>query len=74
MKTKLSIFSFSAAIIGALIPTIPAQAVSMFDDEGIFFEEETEMQFDFLQSNGWWRSDFGVKNLDTGIELSLIHI
>ena len=72
MKTKLSIFSFSAAIIGALIPTIPAQAVSMFDDEGIFFEEETEMQFDFLQSNGWWRSDFGVKNLDTGIENILL--
>jgi hypothetical protein len=72
MKTKLSIFSFSAAIIGTLIPTIPAQAVSMFDNEGIFFEEETEVQFDFLQSNGWWRSDFGVKNLDTGIENILL--
>ena len=72
MKTKLSIFSFSAAIIGALIPTVPAQAVSMFDNTGIFFEEDTEVQFDFLQSNGWWRSDFGVKNLDTGIENILL--
>lgn len=72
MKTKLSIFSFSAAIIGALIPTVPAQAVSMFDNKGIFFEEDTEVQFDFLQSNGWWRSDFGVKNLDTGIENILL--
>jgi hypothetical protein len=68
MKTKLSIFSFSAAIIGALIPTVPAQAVSMFDNKGIFFEKDTKVQFDFLQSNGWWRSDFGVKNLDTGIK------
>ena len=72
MKTKLSIFSFSAAIIGALIPTVPAQAVSMFDNTGIFFEEDTEVQFDFLQSNGWWRSDFGVKNLDKGIENILL--
>lgn len=72
MKTKLSIFSFSAAIIGALIPTVPAQAVSMFDNKGIFFEEDTEVQFDFLQSNGWWRSVFGVKNLDTGIENILL--
>ena len=72
MKTKLSIFSFSAAIIGALIPTYGAQAVSMFDNKGIFFEEDTEVQFDFLQSNGWWRSDFGVKNLDTGIENILL--
>ncbi|MCL2931049.1 MAG: hypothetical protein MGG11_01735 [Trichodesmium sp. MAG_R03] len=63
MKTKLSIFS--VAIIGGLIATIPAQAASMFDDQGIYFEKETTVQFDFLQSNGWWQANFGVKNLDT---------
>ena len=64
MKTKLSIFSVT--IIGGLIATIPAQAASMFDDEGIYFKEETTVEFEFLQSNGWWRADFGVMNINTG--------
>lgn len=70
MKTKLSIFSVT--IIGGLIATIPAQAASMFDDEGILFEEDTEVQFNFLQSNGWWRADFGVMNIDTGVKNILL--
>ena len=70
MKTKLSIFSVT--IIGGLIATIPAQAASMFNNEGIFFEEETTVEFEFLQSNGWWRADFGVINRDTEVKNILL--
>ncbi len=70
MKTKLSIFL--TAIVGGLISTMPAQAASMFGNDGIMFEKDTTVQFDFLQSNGWWRADFGVLNIDTGVETILL--
>ena len=63
MKTQLSIFS--TVIASGFISAIPAQA-ALFSNEGIWFEEETTVEFEFLQSNSWWQADFGVKNLDTG--------
>ncbi|MGB3509879.1 MAG: PEP-CTERM sorting domain-containing protein [Microcoleaceae cyanobacterium] len=69
MKTQLSILL--TALVGGLISTMPAQAAS-FGNDGIIFDADTEVEFDFLQSHGWWRGDFGVKNLDTGIETILL--
>ncbi|MGD1704001.1 PEP-CTERM sorting domain-containing protein [Dapis sp. BLCC M229] len=63
MKTKLSIFF--TAIVGGLISTMPAQAAS-FGNNGIMFDEDTEVKFDFLQSNGYWQAEFGVLNVGTG--------
>ncbi len=71
MKTKFSIFL--TAIASGLISAMPAQAASMFGTEGIiFFEEDTEVEFEFKQSNGWWRADFGVMKLDTGEKTILL--
>ncbi len=69
MKTKLSIFL--TALVGGLISTMPAQAFS-FGNEGIMFDEDTKVNFEFLQSNGWWQAEFGVLNLGTGEENILL--
>lgn len=69
MKTQLSILL--TALVGGLISTMPAQAAS-FGNDGIMLDADTEVEFEFLQSNGWWRGDFGVVNLNTGIETILL--
>jgi len=69
MKTKLSILL--TAIVGGLISTMPAQAASLFSNEGIMFEQDTEVTFDFLQSNGYWKGSFGVVNLGNKAETIL---
>ncbi|NES06807.1 MAG: PEP-CTERM sorting domain-containing protein [Okeania sp. SIO2F4] len=68
MKTKLSIFL--TALAGGLISTMPAEAAS-FGNEGIIFDENTEVTFEFLQSHGWWQGSFGVVKLNTGEETIL---
>jgi hypothetical protein len=69
MKTKLSIFL--TALAASTISAMPAQAAS-FGNEGIIFDEDTTVTFDFLQSNGYWQAEFGVKNLGTGEENILL--
>jgi hypothetical protein len=70
MKTKLHIFL--TAIAGGLISAMPARAASMFGNQGLLFEEETKVEFEFLQSNGAWKGSFGVMNLGTGVENILL--
>ncbi|MDJ0553673.1 MAG: PEP-CTERM sorting domain-containing protein [Microcoleaceae cyanobacterium MO_207.B10] len=69
MKTQLSILL--TALVGGVMSGMPAQAAS-FGNDGIMFNTDTEVEFNFLQSHGWWRGDFGVKNLDTGVETILL--
>ncbi|MGD1807341.1 PEP-CTERM sorting domain-containing protein [Dapis sp. BLCC M126] len=68
MKSKLSIFL--TAIAGGLISAMPAQAAS-FNNSGIFFEEETEVDFQFLGAYNYWQSKLGILNVDTGVKTIL---
>ncbi len=68
MKTKLSIFL--TALVGGLISAMPAQAAS-FNNSGIYFSEDTEVDFKFLGSYNYWQSDLGVVNWATGEETIL---
>lgn len=43
-----------------------ARAQEIFDNNGIRFEVDTIVEFEFLESNGAYQSSFGVINLETG--------
>ena len=70
MKTKLSIFAFP--ITAALISNMPAQAISLFSEQGISFDENTKVELEFMRSNGYWRTEFGVLNLTTNVKTMLL--
>lgn len=55
----------------SLVSALPADAFT-FGNSGILFETDTTVNFEFLQSHGWWFGDFGVKDLSTGLETLLI--
>ncbi len=50
----------------------PAQAADQFDLNGIQFDVDTIIEFEFVQSHGAYQSTFGVINLDTGEKTPLI--
>jgi hypothetical protein len=50
----------------------PAQAVDQFDSNGIQFDVDTIVEFEFVQSHGAYQSTFGVVNLDTNEKTPLI--
>src|SRR4028119_2162579 len=50
----------------------PAQAADQFDLNGIQFDVDTIIEFEFVQSHGPYQSAFGVINLDTGEKTPLI--
>jgi len=58
----------SGAIAVGLLGTTPApsHAVERFGTDGIWFEVDTVMEFEFVESNGSYQSTFGILNLDTG--------
>ena len=68
----------SPALISAIalglfsIITTPLQALETFGNEGIQFELDTIIEFEFVESNGAFQSTFGVINLDTGEKTPLI--
>lgn len=43
----------------SLVSTLPANAFT-FGNSGILFDTDTTVDFEFLQSNGWWLGQFGV--------------
>jgi hypothetical protein len=49
----------------------PADAFT-FGNSGILFDTDTTIDFNFVQSHGWWFGDFGVQDLSTGLETLLI--
>jgi hypothetical protein len=64
MKTQAKFFTAAAATaIAGLVSAAPAQAIS-FGNSGILFEEDTTLEFNFLESHGWFQSDFGVIDSD----------
>ncbi|MDE5080550.1 MAG: hypothetical protein O4808_11065 [Trichodesmium sp. St17_bin3_1_1] len=46
MKTKLSVFA--STIVVALISDMPAQAITLFNEQGISFDENTKVQLEFM--------------------------
>ncbi|WP_150109071.1 hypothetical protein [Stanieria cyanosphaera] len=44
----------------------------MFDNQGIKFDEDTIIDFQFIKSHGAYQSTFGVINLDTGEKTPLL--
>ena len=60
MKSQTKFFTTAAATaIAGLVSAAPAQAFS-FNNSGISFNEDTTVNFDFLESHGWFKSNFGV--------------
>ncbi|MCP2731480.1 PEP-CTERM sorting domain-containing protein [Limnofasciculus baicalensis] len=60
--TVLGLIAGSAMALGAM----PAQALEgLFGNDGIFFEEDTLVDFWFLESNGKFKSTLSVYNADT---------
>lgn len=50
----------------------PAQATDEFDNNGIRFDVDTIVEFEFVESHGAYQSTFGVINLDTGEKTPLL--
>lgn len=60
MNTKLiATLSATAAVAGALLSSAPAQAYS-FSTGGISFDQDTQVNFKFIQSNGANKSSLGI--------------
>ena len=62
------------AVVGGLASAFssPAQAADLFGNQGIQFEVDTIVEFEFVESNGAYQSVFGVINLDTGEKTPLV--
>lgn len=60
-----------ATLLGGLF-TAPASAQEQFDGNGIQFEVDTVVEFEFLESHGAYQSTFGIVNLQTGEKTPLI--
>ncbi|MGJ3254327.1 MAG: hypothetical protein ACFE0J_24810 [Elainellaceae cyanobacterium] len=50
----------------------PAQAQEQFGNQGIIFDVDTVVEFEFVQSDGVYQSTFGVVNLTTGEQIPLM--
>jgi hypothetical protein len=72
--TKRKIKAIAALIFAASLFSIvrPAMASEQFDNQGIQFNEDTVIDFEFLESHGAYTSNFGVMDLDTGEKIPLI--
>jgi len=75
MKVKSNTLSIILSLlaggwIGTLSPALQAQEI--FGNSGIQFEQDTIIEFEFLESHGGYQSTFGVINLVTGEKTPLI--
>lgn len=61
-----------AGVAMAAVGPVVAQQQEQFDEQGILFEVDTIVEFRFVQSNGAYRSTFGVINLETNEKFPLI--
>jgi hypothetical protein len=71
-KQKMKLIKGKIKAIAALIFTAgllgvvhPAMAIEQFDNQGIQFDEDTVIDFEFLESHGAYKSSFGVIDLDS---------
>lgn len=55
----------------SLVSALPADAFT-FGNSGILFDTDTTVNFEFLQSNGWWLGQFGVMETATRNQTFLI--
>lgn len=60
-----------ATLLGGLLAA-PAHAQEIFDGNGVQFDVDTVVEFEFLESHGAYQSTFGVVNLQTGEKTPLI--
>jgi len=60
-----------ATLLGGL-SAAPAHAQEKFDGNGIQFDVDTVVEFEFLESHGAYQSTFGIVNLQTGEKTPLI--
>ncbi len=65
---------FTGIILGGLISTLatPVKAADIFSNNGIQFDVDTVIEFEFVESHGAYQSTFGVINLDTGEKTPLL--
>lgn len=61
----------TATTLLGIVSAAPANAFT-FGNSGIRFDSDTTVNFEFLQSHGWWYGDLGVIDLSTGLETFLI--
>lgn len=58
---------------GAYLITVPlAQAATLFGNDGVQFDEDTTLEFNFKESHGVYKSTFGVIDLNTKQRFPLI--
>lgn len=63
----------SLATVGFInLFSAPAPAEDRFGSNGILFDVDTIVEFEFIESNGAYQSTFGVINLDTGEKIPLL--
>jgi hypothetical protein len=55
----------------SLVSALPANAFT-FGNSGILFDTDTTVNFEFLQSHGWWKGQFGIMDTSTGNQTFLI--
>lgn len=51
---------------------VPAFAEDRFNNNGIVFEQDTIIEFEFIESNGAYQSTFGAIDLETGEKIPLL--
>jgi hypothetical protein len=69
-KFSIGCSAVAAAAFGGFVQ--PASAAEQFDAQGVKFDRETIVEFQFLRSNNKAQSTFGVVNLGTGERTPLI--
>lgn len=68
-RSAIAALICTTILLAAVRPTSAAEA---FDNQGIQFDEDTIVDFEFLESHGAYQSSFGVMNLDTGEKTPLL--
>lgn len=65
---------FIAALVGGIVTSFATvvKAQDIFENNGIQFDVDTIVEFEFVESNGAYQSTFGVINLDTGEKTPLL--
>lgn len=73
-RNRCGIKFLTGIFLGGLISTFstPVKAADIFGNNGIQFDVDTVIEFEFVESHGAYQSTFGIINLDTGEKTPLI--
>ncbi|MGD1853742.1 MAG: DUF4114 domain-containing protein [Leptolyngbyaceae cyanobacterium] len=63
--------ALGSAMTAAVLAPAAVQAQELFGNQGIRLAVDTIVEFEFLESNGGYRSVFGIVNLETGEKFPL---